>query len=85
MDQIVKKKNLIVQETEKKPKFEQMKKIVKKNCVIFEETPFNVNKSANRKSVTDAEVILHKNGDVLESIEVICPCGNKIEILCQYD
>ncbi|MEW6535872.1 MAG: hypothetical protein AB1454_09655 [Candidatus Auribacterota bacterium] len=85
MDHIVKKKNLTVQKSGEKSKFEQMQKIVKKDCVIFEETPFNVNKSLNKKTITDAEVILRKNGDVLTSIEVICPCGNKIEILCQYD
>ncbi|RJP61205.1 MAG: hypothetical protein C4541_02400 [Candidatus Auribacter fodinae] len=85
MDHIVKKQNLTVQKSAEKSKFEQMQKIVKKDCVIFEETPFNVNKSLNKKTITDAEVILRKNGDVLTSIEVICPCGNKIEILCQYD
>lgn len=63
----------------------QMSKIVKRESVKVCEDPLNLNKDVHTKRIVDAVVNLKKKGDILESIEIICPCGNKIEILCQYD
>ncbi len=63
----------------------EMKKILKKDSVKVWTKPVNFNQVVHAKHTVEAVVNLKKNGDVLEAIEVICPCGNKIEILCQYD
>lgn len=33
----------------------------------------------------DIEVVLRRDGDLIEAIEVICPCGRRTEVECLYD
>lgn len=38
-----------------------------------------------RKDCPTPEIQLIKNGDIIESIEVTCRCGETIRIECQYE
>lgn len=67
----------------KKPQY--MQKIVKSNHVHLSETSFNLNSLLHTQSESDVLINIKKNGDTIEAIEVVCPCGNKIEIVCQYE
>lgn len=33
----------------------------------------------------DVSIQVHKEGDEVKSIDVVCSCGKKIEIICQYE
>ena len=33
----------------------------------------------------DIQVSLRRNGDLVEAIEVVCPCGRHVEVECLYD
>jgi len=33
----------------------------------------------------EIEVVLRKVGDLIEAIEVVCPCGRRTEVECLYD
>lgn len=62
-----------------------MEKILKRQVVHISRKAVAFNEVVGKREKIEATIKLKKNGDVIESIEVICPCGNKIEILCQYD
>jgi len=62
-----------------------MEKILKKQSVHITKKSVAFNEVVGKREKTEATIKLKKNEDIIESIEVICPCGNKIEILCQYD
>ncbi len=62
-----------------------MEKIFKRQIVNLSKKSVAFNEVVGKREKIEATIKLKKNGDVIESIEVICPCGNKIEILCQYD
>ena len=33
----------------------------------------------------EIEVVLRRSGDLIEAIEVVCPCGRRTEVECLYD
>lgn len=35
--------------------------------------------------VEESDVIIHRNGDAIESIEFVCKCGHRTEIRLEYD
>ncbi len=82
MDGIVRKEKL---ENLSDSKHVCMEKILKKQVVKISKKAVAFNEVVSKKEKVEPTIKLKKNGDVIESIEVICPCGNKIEILCQYD
>lgn len=63
----------------------KMSRIVKKGAVRVTEETMKFGQKIMSEHSGEAQVRLIQKGDTVEAIEVICPCGNKIEILCQYD
>ncbi len=84
MDKIVKKGNVSQKDASALSK-QVMCKVVKKETLHITPETMKFGQTALNYNPGDAQVRLIQNGDTLEAIEVICPCGNKIEILCQYD
>ncbi len=83
MDKVLKK--LKVAPVTSMPKPVRMDKILKsENVQICDET-FVYHQSMASKEEFAPEINLIKKGDVIESIEIICVCGKRIEILCQYE
>lgn len=39
---------------------------------------------APKESHGQPQVILHKNGEDIDAIEVICPCGHSLILECEY-
>lgn len=84
MDQIIKNEDL--QELPKKNiKPCKMEKIIKRENFKISGEPHQFGRAVMKGADQQAIVNVRKNGDVIEAIEVLCPCGNKIEILCQYE
>jgi len=63
----------------------KMEKIIKKENFKISGEPHQFGRAVMKGADKEAVVNVKKNGDVIEAIEVLCPCGNKIEILCQYE
>ena len=84
MDQIIKKGDLH-KLPEKNIKPCKMEKIIKKEDFKISGEPHQFGRAVMKGADKKAVVNVRKNGDVIEAIEVLCPCGNKIEILCQYE
>ncbi|MDX9703422.1 MAG: hypothetical protein RBU23_10310 [Candidatus Auribacterota bacterium] len=84
MDKVVKKNNIESSDEVVSSKL-VMSKVVKKNALHISTETMKFGRKVMDQHSHDAQVRLIGNGDKVEAIEVICPCGNKIEILCQYD
>lgn len=56
--------------------------IIKKENLILENKPILVGLDSKSSS---AEINLKKEGNIVKIIQVICRCGNKIEIVCEYE
>jgi len=63
----------------------KMEKILKKNNVRICEESFKYHQSMTMQEELSPVINFRKKGDEIEAIEIICICGNKIEILCQYE
>jgi len=59
-------------------------RVIKKKEFSFGNEPILINLSELKKD-TSMKVNLHKEGDIIRTIEVICSCGNRINIICEYE
>lgn len=58
-----------------------IKNLIKKDNLQMKAEPVIVNPG---KGQVEAIINLKRRGAIVELIEVLCPCGNKIEIACRY-
>jgi len=56
--------------------------IIKSENLNFSGQPLLVRSEGKKDSV---RINLKKEGEVVRIIEIFCSCGNKIELLCQYE
>ena len=56
--------------------------IIKKQYLNLKNEPVLIDPHHKTSSV---RVNLKKEGDIVRIIQVICSCGNKIDILCEYE
>lgn len=57
-------------------------RIIKKENLILENKPILVGFD-NRSS--SAQINLKKEGNIIKLIEITCKCGNRIDIVCEYE
>ena len=64
---------------------QKMETVIKKQKVTVASQSVKLSDLTEHTDCEPPVVNLRKNSDILESIEIICPCGRKIEVLCEYD
>ncbi|MCD6473269.1 hypothetical protein J7K55_09260 [Candidatus Aerophobetes bacterium] len=57
-------------------------KIIKKEEISLTDKPILIKSAYNNHSM---KINLKKEGEIIRVIEVICSCGNKINIICEYE
>lgn len=57
-------------------------KVIKKREISLRDEPVLIKPD---KMESTARVNLHKEEGIVRIIEVICPCGNRINIACEYE
>jgi len=57
--------------------------VIKSDKLSFSPEPVLVKKEKNKKG--EVKINLEKEGDIVRAIEIICSCGNKIKLLCEYE
>ena len=58
--------------------------VIKKERVVIDNKEYDISMSSDG-GIGEPEVILHKKEGIVESIDVICTCGRKLHIVCEYD
>lgn len=64
--------------------------ILKEGSVRWESRPRRtgptaVSAASRPPAGADAQIHLRKNGDMIEAIEITCPCGHEMVLECLYD
>ena len=59
-------------------------RVIKRKEFSFGNEPILINLSELKKD-TSMKVNLYKEGNIIRTIEVICSCGNRINIVCEYE
>lgn len=83
MDSLIKKHTIPFEANETSSL--KMEKIIKKNHFTLDQRPVKLGEMTDYEECGEPVINFKKKGDVLHTIEVICTCGRKIEIFCEYD
>ena len=55
--------------------------VIKKEKIRLEDEPVLIKPKETESAV---RINLHREGEIIRVIEVICSCGNRINIACEY-
>jgi len=58
--------------------------VIKSEKLNFSTRPLLVS-TGRKKEENGVKINLKKEGNIVRIIEVICSCGNKIELFCEYE
>lgn len=57
--------------------------VIKSEKLSFSAEPLLVRAQERREGLV--KINLKKEGEIIKIIEIICSCGNKIELFCEYE